>query len=437
MRFIRLAAAADRPAVGVAELAARSEIDLLQLDYRRPRRVPVGSQAQAPEFAPGFIGTLAALQSAMFLEADFCIVTSAGWSNAMHCVEEAAGVLCRSGGEDVPISAVRGANVLPILDFLVASRVDLSHAVTGRPFRELKSPIAAADLEIGAGPFALALAEGARLLVAGCYCGAAPAIAMARERHGWEWSEYDKLAGAAAAARGASWPAGMDVIVDEGAGKRTPRLRPMVAEVESAGAFLLTGPAASEPGAEKVFERWIASDAGPSGKFHAADVHGQLAGLRVELAGKDRLAVTGAAGAGPSDRWRLDVYYQRGFTAAMLLEVASIDGIRPPESLAEALEATLLAAARPGDVIDIERLQSQRDPGEAPRWLSVAVHAATQGACAAIVDAGLAFAARYHAQLQLVGSSPKVLVDYEVWPAWVPRDAVDLAVDTRPAKEWR
>lgn len=437
MRLIRLAVAVDRPAVGIGELLSRTEVDLLQLDYRRPRRTPAVRRDRFPEFAPGFVETVAGLQREFFLDNNAAIVASAGWANAMHCVEQAAHVMCEAGNGQVPLSAVRGANLLPILEFMESSGVSLRHAVTDRPFRELRSPVVAADLEIGAGPFAMALDEGARVLVAGCYCPAAPAIAAAVSKYGWSWDDYGKLAGAVAATQGAVWPAGMEPAVDSGGRKTPARLRPMVAELAADGAFTLTGPAAASEHADKTFERWIGTAAEEDGRFRTADVAGRLSDVRCHAAQPEQLAVTGAEGTSANDRWRLDIYYQSGFTAALLLEVGTETGFRAPENLTEALEASLSAEAGADDSVDVERLQSQRDPGDAPRWLSVTCHTKTKEACAAIVDTCLAFVARYDSHLHLVGSSPTVMVDYKIWPTWVPRDAVDLAIDTRPAEEWR
>ncbi|MEM9657162.1 MAG: hypothetical protein AAF961_02265, partial [Planctomycetota bacterium] len=38
--------------------------------------------------------------------------------------------------------------------------------------------------------------------------------------------------------------------------------------------------------------------------------------------------------------------------------------------------------------------------------------------------------------LRLVAGMPRLQIDSDCWAARVPRDAIDLAVDTRPAKDW-
>ena len=63
----------------------------------------------------------------------------------------------------------------------------------------------AADLQLGAGPLALALAEQARVIVAGAFDGTAPLVAAGAHRFGWKWDQHDLLAAAAAAWRAASW----------------------------------------------------------------------------------------------------------------------------------------------------------------------------------------------------------------------------------------
>ncbi len=207
MRLVRLQADSESTPSGLDKLVAQGELDLLELDYARPRlaTTSAGAPPELPEFAGGFSQARCAVAKTLFLEPQLCVATSAGWSSSYHCAESAARVLVEAGCGDLPMSAVRGSNLLPILDDLAASGVHLDNIETGAPWRQLRQPVLAASLRLGAGPLAVAFDEGARVVVAGCYDAAAPTIAAAVRAGGWSWKQLDRLAGAAAAARAAAW----------------------------------------------------------------------------------------------------------------------------------------------------------------------------------------------------------------------------------------
>jgi hypothetical protein len=182
---------------GLTELTGQ-ELDFLQLDYARPRVASAEGSApvELPGCGCGFRDVVGELVKSLFLEPDFRVITSAGWSDAYGLVERTAQVLVDGGCGELAMSAVRGSNLLPIIDLLESEGVKLNNADSGAPWRELKEPVLAADLQIGAGPIATALAENARIIVAGCYDAAAPALASSVTTFGWKWREYDRLAAA-------------------------------------------------------------------------------------------------------------------------------------------------------------------------------------------------------------------------------------------------
>src|SRR5687767_8813983 len=153
MRFARLQCDSERMPAGLAELAAQ-ELDFLQLDYARPRVTPASGieHVEYPGWAAGIGEVTRALVKPLFLNAEFHVITSAGWGDAYGCVERMASVLVDGGCGNVPIAAVRGSNLLPILDMLELEGVKLTNADTGAAWKELRAPILAADLQLGAGP---------------------------------------------------------------------------------------------------------------------------------------------------------------------------------------------------------------------------------------------------------------------------------------------
>jgi hypothetical protein len=367
-----------------------------------------------------------ALVKTLFLEPDFHVVTSAGWADAYSCVERIAGGLVEGGCGGLPVAAVRGSNVLPILDMLEAEGVDLANVDDGTPWRELRHPVLAADLQIGAGPIATALAEKARVIVAGCYDGAAPAVAHAVTSHQWSWHDYSRLAAAAVAARVATW--------------RSCDPRPTVApkpwqagfvELEKNGRLGVTS---SSPCTPETLQAWLrsspqASDAGEG----SADVVVELANAVARPTSPHQLEIDGIAGNKPDGRWRLEILYQAGYSAETLLEFSADADASACQFAVESARANLHPGGDTAGLLRVDPLQSLHDGN---RWLRLAYQTASLRACQFFVESVGHLADSIGPQARLAMGPPRVLAQCGLWSARIPRDAVDIAVETRLAKEW-
>ena len=69
-------------------------------------------------------------------------------------------------------------------------------------------------------------------------------------------------------------------------------------------------------------------------------------------------------------------------------------------------------------------------------WLHVAYQAKTQAECQRFAEQVVKLAAAHHPHARLASGRPMVHVHCGLWPVRVPRDAVDVAVETRLAREW-
>jgi hypothetical protein len=431
MRFARLHCECDEAPLGLAELAAGGELNFLQLDYPRPRMVAVEGAApvEMPGCAPGFTLSMRALVKTLFLEPELRVVTSAGWSDAYSTVEHAAVVLTEGGCGDVPVSAVRGSNLLPILEMLVAERVDLSNASTGAPWRELKEPILAADLQLGGGPLATAWNEQARVIVAGHFDEAAPAMAAAVAKFGWGWDEYDRLAAAAAGARAATW---YDWQFGGGVPLGTPWTPPWV-EIDDAGRCVVTSSSSNDESAGQL-QQWLRSGAASELDHVHADVRLDPSGVTCRADEYRQIAVSGSRGAKSDGCWRLEVLYQAGYAAEAMIEFSPSADPALRRQFAQAARAHLLPGEAAGDLLTVEQLQPIGDRGVG--WLHVACQSKSRQACQFFVEQALRLTAAHRPWVRLASGLPRVHVHCGLWPARVPRGAVDIAVETRLAREW-
>lgn len=431
MRFARLQCDVEGAPLGIEDLVESAELDYLQLDYPRPRwtNVEGAVAADLPEYAVGFGETLRSIVKPLYLGTQLHVVASAGWADAFSCVEKAAAVLLETGCGNMPLAAVRGSNLLPILEMLERDGVRLDNAETGARWRELKAPVLAADLQLGAGPLALALAEQARVIVAGAFDGMAPLAAAGAHRFGWKWENYDLLAAAAAASRAATW-IDWEAFGGEGAGDAA--WRPNRVEINDAGEVLVE-PMIADTAAALRLEKWLREAESLANADRHADVRERCSTLQCSIAGSGQLAIRGGQGSASDDCWELEVLYEAGFAVEALVEFSEASDRRWRRHLTT-VARTSLRGDRDGDgLLIVEELQGASGGGG---WLHLAFQSKSRGECQRFAEQVVKLAASHRPHVRLSSGRPAVHVHCHRWPVRVPRDAVDIAVETRVAREW-
>ena len=431
MRFARLQSDGVGSPLGIEELVASARLDYLQLDYPRPRSMAVEGTdpPELPEHAVGFGDALRAVVKPLYLDPQLHLFASAGWADAYTCVERAAAVMVEGGCGDMPMAAVRGSNLLPIIDMLEGEGVKLDHAETGARWRELRSPVLAADLQLGAGPLAVALAEQARIVIAGAFDGRAPIIAAAVHAFNWRWQDHDRLAAAAAASRAASW-IDWDSFADCAA---NGRWRPNWIELDGE-ARIVVEPATADERAAARLQQWLREGDTAATENVCSDVREERASVACGLAGPGQLTVAGARGQSDDDCWQLEILYEAGFSVEAMIEFSPNADPRWRRHLAAIARHALDARRDDEGLLTIEELHLVGDSGAG--WLHVAYQARTHAECALVADQIVKLAAAHQPHARLASGRPTVHVHCGLWPVRVPRDAVDVAVETRLAREW-
>lgn len=431
MRFARLQSDGVGSPLGIEELVGSARLDYLQLDYPRPRSMAIAGAdpPELPEHAVGFGDALRAVVKPLYLDPQLHLVASAGWADAYTCVEAAAAVMVEAGCGDMPMAAVRGSNLLPILDMLEGEGVNLDHAETGARWRELRSPVLAADLQLGAGPLAVALAEHARIVIAGSFDGRAPMIAAAVHAFGWKWHEHDRLAAAAAGSRAASW-IDWDSFADGGA---SGRWRPNWIELDGDGRIIVEPATADERAAARL-QQWLREGEGASAEVACSDVREERTSLACGLVGPGQLSVADARGHRDDDCWLLEILYESGFSVEAMIEFSPHADPRWRRHLATVARHALDPGRDDEGLMTIDELHLVGDSGAG--WLHVAYQAKTQAECQHVAEQVVKLAAAHHPHARLASGRPMVHVHFGLWPVRVPRDAVDVAVETRLAREW-
>jgi len=416
MRLARVLSAYNQLDPAIDQLAAVGELDLLQLDYRWPESWPLDANQRplaSSSYAVGFLQQLRGLHKTLYLNPRLHLITNAGGGNTIDCVESLGRFLCEHGDADLLVTAVRGENLLPRLEELLAQGLDLSNTTTGAPLADLKRPILSAQIQLGAGPFATALDEGSRIVVAGSYDLAAPFLAAGANNFSWSWDHFDALAGAAIAARLGPLPTVIELHND---GSST-------LETSSHDQFTATG----------------------GGSFHHADVQCDFSALRVDSTNYGQLRIAGALGSLSSGQWSLPLIYDAGYCSTVFFE---LEGSGANELACPTIEdlRVLFNSEEADRRITIQPLQSvdaklgEDACGPNARGIFVRVHCCSlrQEPCEQFVREIANFSVRRQsAGLRLSESRPVVQLQTEVWWTQVPREAIDVSVDTRPAKQWK
>jgi hypothetical protein len=438
VRIVRIHVESDAAPAGLAELVTAGPLDLLQFDYARPRATPVLSAEppELPELATSFLDALRSLCTTLFLEPDFRVVSSAGWSNSYGGVENVARALVAGGSPNVPVSAVRGSNVMGILDYLVEAGLPLDNADTGAPWRTLRAPLLAADLQLGAGPILTALEEGGRVIVAGCYDGAAPIIAAGVQEFDWSWKSLNPLAGAAAAARAAVWPHrhACDLLAI-GGGLPPMHIHPRI-EVAEDGSFTVDLSHPCDVADAKHLAEWLRTGVHGNSHHRHADVAFDARQANVADTGPTQLSVTGCTGASAMGYLRLEVLYQAGFLTETMIEFAPRTEPSLRRSVAEAFLTRFVDADSERSLVAVQELTATDGAASGSSWLHLACRAKARRTCAEFADQVGRLATSNPGRVRLPAGRPVVQAECGMWPTHVPRGAVDFAVDTRPAKEW-
>jgi len=125
------------------------------------------------------------------------VVSNAGGLDPDGCAEAVAEVAAKLGLSPT-IAYVRGDDLLPRLDELVAAGVDLAHFETGEPIGDT-SRFISANAYLGCWGIVEALAAGADVVVTGRTTDAAVVCGPAAWHHGWARDDWDALAGAVVA----------------------------------------------------------------------------------------------------------------------------------------------------------------------------------------------------------------------------------------------
>lgn len=425
----------------VLTLEYLAELTLAILAHLRAKDPTAGHVADFPELLDRLTPTLAE-------QPGLRVVTNAGGLNPTACASRCGAILQRAGQGGTPLAVVSGDDILGQIPQRAREGIDLAHMETGEPIAAVADRLVSANAYLGARPIAEALNGGARMVVTGRVADASLTVGPAVANFGWDWADWDTLAGASVAghliecgaqATGGLWHRWDEI--DDLAGVGYP-----VAEVGRDGSCVLTKPEGSGGLVRvgNVAEQLVYEIDDPS-RYRTPDVDVDLTGVTLSEVGRDRVAVAGARGQMPSDRLKVAAVYRDGWAASGMLAVVGRDaeakaraagrivlervkraGFEPRDALVECLGAgdVVPGVVRPREApFEVVLRVSVRDPRRA----------AVERFCrelAPLITSGPPGIAGY------ASGRPSARPAFGYWPTLVPRDLVPAVVEVRPASEW-
>ena len=429
---------------GTVRLVDRWQLDLLQLDYQWPTSGLLDSPATASPstgHARGLLPLVTELQRLFYLTSEFRLITNAGAGQPQRLAETIGNCLCEHGNASLPVTAIRGADILAQLEELTAAGADFSNLRTGASLETLRQPIRLAQVEVGADPIATALAEGTRLVIAGSYCPSAPLLAASRRHFSWTGNDFDTLARVQVASQLAHWgPVELDA---DGS------CRLLVSDAPSFGTRS-PGAGSSASGQQALqtlrdfssaFERQLSVST-------SRDVAIDLSRLQIESTPSGDIRVFGVQGraARDPDHWPVTLWYQSHYTVRVHLETPRSHIDRLIGALLERFGGSSGASESGGlsleRILPLDLSTARADEvavagdSKADRWL-VTWRSADRASCERWNRQWTTWlGCQPDAQTRLLEPWPEIRWHWAPWRARVPRELITLSIDTRLAEDW-
>lgn len=334
--------------VGAPQLVHGAKIDYLVFDYLAELTMSILARARMKDAKAGYATDFPAIVMKSVLREVVAqgirVVSNAGGLNPAACAAAVARI-AEEAGVTLKIAVVEGDDLLPrIEDFRARGVTDLW---SGAP---LPARLASANAYLGAFPVARALAAGAQVVITGRGVDSAVTLGPLIHEFGWRESDYDRLAGGSLAGHilecGAQATGGLHTDweqVPDWASIGYP-----IAECAADGSFTVAKPAGTggliTPAT--VGEQMLYEIHDPA-RYLLPDVSCDFTDVRMVQAGPQRVRVSGARGAAPTDSYKVAATYADGWRLSAQLTIIGIDAARKAQRTGEAIlerTRTLFAA---------------------------------------------------------------------------------------------
>ena len=416
-----------------AEMVEGGPIDVLTGDWLAELTMLILARTQAKSpgsgYARSFITQMEQVMGTC-LERGIKIVSNAGGLDPDHCADAVAVVAARLGLSP-KIAYVNGDNLLPRLNDLVASGVDLSHFETGEAIGDT-SRFITANAYLGCFGIVEALNMGADIVITGRVTDAAVVCGPAAWHHGWARDDWDALAGAVVAGHviecGAQVTGGNYSFFTEVSGMA--RIGFPWVEIAEDGSSVVgkhdgTG---GEVSVGTVTSQLLYEITGP--RYLGPDVTARFDTISLEQLGRDRVRISGTRGETPPSTLKVAMNEIGGYRKDLSVALTGLDIEQKAQLVEEAFWLACPVARDDFDSVTTQLIRTDK-PDPATNEEAVALwrltlkdhdeHKVGRALANAVVEIALATIPGFF----IPGSSPSAGSAFGVFrPALVPAELV-------------
>ena len=317
----------DRPS-GAREMVEGGPIDVLTGDWLAELTMLILAKTRRKRADGGYARTFVAQMEEVMgtcLDRHIRVVSNAGGLDPEGCAEALQEIAARLGLSP-RIAFVRGDDLMPRIDELIAAG-QLDHFETGRPIED-PARFMTANAYLGGWGIVEALSRGADIVVTGRVTDAALVCGPAAWHHGWQRTDWDRLAGGVVAGHliecSSQVTGGNYAFFDEVPG--IEHLGFPWAEVAEDGSCVIGKHADGTGGLVSigtVTSQLLYEIGGPH--YYGPDVTTRFDTISLEEIAPDRVRVRGVKGEPPPDTLKVCMNRDGGFRNDMRVALTGLD----------------------------------------------------------------------------------------------------------------
>ena len=244
------------------------------------------------------------------------MIANSGGLNPLACAHACQQILIEAGCGDRKIAVVSGDDVLDQLRVAPAETPQFRNLDTNEPLGCVSDRLVTANAYLGSKPIADALATGADIVITGRVADPSLTVAACAHFHGWDWSDWNRLAQATVAGHliecGTQVTGGIST--DWLDAFQVEQVGFPIVEVESNGSFVVTKPRGTGGNVSlATVKEQLVYEIGDPGAYLSPDVTVSFLTLELKAEGADRIRVQGARGRPAPASYKVSATYQDGY----------------------------------------------------------------------------------------------------------------------------
>lgn len=320
----------DSPSAPLKLATQQPDLDFLTLDYLAEVSLSIMAVQREKEpqagYARDFVDVVKSLIPLWKQGSPLRIVTNAGGLNPVACADACRKLLQEADCEKL-IVAVTGDDVLHRLKEDPQNPL-YANLDTSEPLTTIVDRIVAANAYLGAQKIAVALQQGAQIVITGRVADPSLTVGPAMAHYGWALNDFDKIAGATIAGHliecGTQVTGGIST--DWLSLENPSQLGFPVVEIAADGNCTITKPTGTSGSVTlQTVKEQLLYEIGDPDRYLSPDATVSFLSLKLEEVGKDRVLLTGAKGKPPPKTLKVSAAYRDGFKVEGMLAIIGPD----------------------------------------------------------------------------------------------------------------